>query len=562
MSPSEIKQRPSGNLDAFIFGGGLAGTILADHLRKAGKRILIIDDPEKSRCSRVAAGLINPIGGKRLKLVWQADTFIPHAVAYYRALNETTGRRYFHRRAIARFFANSDEAKRWEKRIEDPGYQRLVSPIPEDLLPASFGDPRDGFLISDAGYLDTKLIVDTLRAEAISRNEVLSSVFNYDEIVANPDCVRFRGYQADRAIFAEGFLGKDNPWFPFVPHRPAKGVIGTIRLHRPLPANTIFLKSKFLIPRHDGLFCVGATYRWGDYDPQPDSDSIQELESFLDAHLPDQWEWVEYAAGIRPTIAGAYPVVGPLPDNPRIISFNGFGSKGSMQIPYLAKVLVEYLYQQSPLPKEVLPERFIKKTTPTLKRWVATDIARRQVEHRLRPGDIAIDATAGNGHDTTWLCQAVGQNGRVFAFDIQEEAIANTAEKLGELGLSGRATLFQQSHDTMATALPPASHGAVSAIVFNLGYLPGGDRSIITQATTTLAAFNVGLGLLKPAGILCAVLYPAHPGGEREVRRILEWSKGLSPHRYQTEIIEHPTRNPASPFIITVVKRKAATPAT
>ncbi|MGV2470070.1 class I SAM-dependent methyltransferase, partial [Bacillus subtilis] len=116
-------------------------------------------------------------------------------------------------------------------------------------------------------------------------------------------------------------------------------------------------------------------------------------------------------------------------------------------------------------------------------------------------GDIVVDATMGNGHDTQFLAELVGENGHVYAFDIQESAVANTKERLGEM-YQARTMLFHKSHDKIAESLPPETHGKVEAAVFNLGYLTGGDKSITTNGSSTIKAIEQLLGIMKDAGLI------------------------------------------------------------
>ena len=114
-----------------------------------------------------------------------------------------------------------------------------------------------------------------------------------------------------------------------------------------------------------------------------------------------------------------------------------------------------------------------------------TKAAQDRIAQSLQPGQFAIDATMGNGHDTLFLAELVGAEGRVFGFDIQQQALANTRQRLADAGLENRATLIQGGHEHMELLLPSRVVGQVSAIMFNLGYLPGGDKHTVTRPETT-----------------------------------------------------------------------------
>jgi tRNA A58 N-methylase Trm61 len=133
--------------------------------------------------------------------------------------------------------------------------------------------------------------------------------------------------------------------------------------------------------------------------------------------------------------------------------------------------------------------------------------------HRfVRPGDHVIDATCGNGHDTLLLAELAGSSGRVWAFDIQQEALEATAARLAETGHLDVVVLVHSGHEHMAEQC----RGPVKAVVFNLGYLPGGDRTVITRPESTCAGVEQSLELLQPGGVVIITLYPGHEGGQQE----------------------------------------------
>lgn len=134
----------------------------------------------------------------------------------------------------------------------------------------------------------------------------------------------------------------------------------------------------------------------------------------------------------------------------------------------------------------------------------------------LRPGDFAADVTAGNGHDALFLANAVGDAGRVWIFDIQPEALAATRARLEKHGVAGRCEFFQNCHSELTGLLPAEARGKLGAITANLGYLPGGEREIITTADGTLKMLRAAADNLRPGGVLAVVAYPGHPGGDIE----------------------------------------------
>lgn len=184
--------------------------------------------------------------------------------------------------------------------------------------------------------------------------------------------------------------------------------------------------------------------------------------------------------------------------------------------------------------------------------------ARKLVEDRLRPGEPAVDATAGTGVDTLFLARTSGRRGTVYAFDIQEKALQRTTERLaGDEGLAA-VYLLCMSHHRMEEAVAAEHKGKLAAAMFNLGYLPGEDtKEIITRTATTLPALDAALRLLRTDGVLTIVLYPGHAGGREECEAVEAWAAGLPALQNDVLSYRFANRGPDVPYLIAVVKRAA-----
>ncbi len=165
----------------------------------------------------------------------------------------------------------------------------------------------------------------------------------------------------------------------------------------------------------------------------------------------------------------------------------------------------------------------------------------------IKCGECCIDATAGRGYDTAFLCRLVGENGKVVAFDIQEDAIKSTRNLLVQEKLS--ADLYLESHENMEKY---AEEGTVSAIVFNLGYLPNGNHNIFTHFESTQKAIIAGLKLLKPNGLMCISIYHGGATGYEERDALLEWLKELDSKYNQVLVVNfyNWTNDPPIPVFI------------
>lgn len=206
--------------------------------------------------------------------------------------------------------------------------------------------------------------------------------------------------------------------------------------------------------------------------------------------------------------------------------------------------------------------------------------AQRYAAARINSGDIVIDATAGNGVDTLFLARTAGAGGLVYAFDIQAEAIEHTRNRLAAAannrsgdapsandppGKNRRArdpdksdlapvTLLHDSHEHMAERIDPAHRGRIAAVMFNLGYLPGADQTLVTQTATTLAALEAALALLRIGGVLTIVVYPGHEGGDREAEAVEQWAANVPSSLAQSVLYRFPQKTSA-PYLLALVKK-------
>ena len=169
----------------------------------------------------------------------------------------------------------------------------------------------------------------------------------------------------------------------------------------------------------------------------------------------------------------------------------------------------------------------------------------------LFPGARAVDATMGNGKDTRWLCDLVGPEGHVYAFDVQPEAVRRTGELLAAEGLSRRATLFCEGHQRMAERVKEP----VDVVMFNLGWLPGAQHRVTTLTETTLLAVDAALSILKPEGLLTICVYPGHEEGARELEALTAWAGALDPVRWDA-LMKGYMNQPNDPPRLIAVKGK------
>jgi hypothetical protein len=185
------------------------------------------------------------------------------------------------------------------------------------------------------------------------------------------------------------------------------------------------------------------------------------------------------------------------------------------------------------------------------------ELARDLVSRNLSEDGFAVDATVGNGHDTLWLALQVGPRGSVIGLDLQQEALVIATARLHDAGVLDRVVLLRSGHERIGSLLQsPGPKGRPSAIMFNLGYLPGGDRSVVTRPDSTILALQASIELVSPGGMITVVLYPGHPTGLEESRAVEDWANGsISRHAELLRVTPIHSTNPA-PWLLAISPRK------
>lgn len=180
----------------------------------------------------------------------------------------------------------------------------------------------------------------------------------------------------------------------------------------------------------------------------------------------------------------------------------------------------------------------------------AVGFSRLFLQRSVRPGDRVVDATCGRGRDTLFLAGLVGAAGAVWAFDIQSEALAETADRVHEAGCAAWVNLVHAGHECLAEHI----REPVRAVVFNLGYLPGNSSGAVTRPETTLAALEQAVTLLLPGGVIVLAMYTGHPGGEEEASVVEAWAGNLAAREFNVWKSRQLNRSATAPHVLVMEK--------
>ncbi len=319
------------NKPFLIVGQGIAGTVLAYHFLQAEIPFQIWDSPKHFKSSYAAAGIFNPVTGRKLEKTWLASDLFSYLPTFYRSIEKILQAPFFYPMPLFRPFAN-EEMKTW--------LLGRKAQIDHDFLRWT----EEGVWVDQAGWVDVSSLL------TFSTDYFRSKKLYFDRVFQPSDSSDFQG-----VIFCEGYHGCHNPFWSVLPFLPAKGEL--IRFRSDEPSSEFILnKNGFILPLVNGDFKVGATYRWDEFSQDSTESAQQELAGKLTSMGVSQYIPLETYVGVRPATQDRRPFIGMLANRWGI--FNGFGSKGVSLTPYFANVFVQELLGKKELDSEVSIRRY------------------------------------------------------------------------------------------------------------------------------------------------------------------------------------------------------------
>ncbi|MFA9461015.1 NAD(P)/FAD-dependent oxidoreductase [Thiohalorhabdus sp. Cl-TMA] len=345
----------SGNAhDILVVGGGLAGTLVALSLLERGQRVALVDEYRAASASRVAAGLLTPIGGRRLTRVGPLERMLPTARRIYRKVERQRGRAFFREVDTLRLCRNEEEAGHYRRRRADPDYRPyLDTPI------HGTEDRPEAYFIRGGGILDTEAFLEAAGAVIASRGVRQEARLEPGDVRVDREGVEWEGLRADRVVFCEGYRVRENPWFHWLPLTPVKGEMVGGHLQGEVPDQPVNRKVT-LVPCGGEAFLLGSTFDRHHPDELPTEAGRRELLAHLPALLGGMPEATvtRHRAGIRPAPTDHRPMAGCHPEEPRVAVLNGLGARGALIGPYYAERLAAHLVAGEELPEEADIARF------------------------------------------------------------------------------------------------------------------------------------------------------------------------------------------------------------
>jgi len=347
-------------LDFLIVGQGIAGTLLAHFLLKENQRIAVVDQPLEGATSGIAAGIVNPITGRRLVKSWRFEELHPFAKKTYRELESLLGIPIWFERNILRALPAVFDENEWLRRAAFEDYHPFIAespksaPYPNSLLNVrAWGETRFSVQVA------MPQLVASFRAYLKRKALLMENIFDFRQLNIQPGGVNYNGLNARQVIFCEGSRAAQNPFFEYLPFALTKGELLLIKIQG-ASFEKMIKHRIFIVPLQGGIYWAGSTSRY-EYDHlQPEIEKREWLKSQLGEVLKVPFEVIGHYAGIRPTVYQHRPFLGVQPEHQELAIFNGLGTKGASLGPYFADQMTAFLLRKRTLDPEVDIRRFQK----------------------------------------------------------------------------------------------------------------------------------------------------------------------------------------------------------
>lgn len=342
-----------------IVGLGLSGLAICEELEKRGLSFTIFED-HSQKSSLVAGGIFNPVILKRFTLAWEADKQMSYSIPYYKELERKLHVQFLHFWNIYRRFHSVEEQNDWFTASDKEKLKPFLDTSLEKIQNQNISSDYSFGKVNHTGNVDTELMIASYRDYLQSHGNINMERLKYEDLKIEDSGISYHGGTYENIIFCEGFGINQNPFFQYLPLRGNKGEYITI--HAPdLKLEKAIKASVFIMPMGNDHYKVGATYDNHDKTPDITKGSREKLEKELRKVVKCDFEVISQVAGIRPATIDRKPLVGRHPEYRNLFCCNGFGSRGVLIGPVMAKKLIDYIQNDHPLEAEIDLARFTPK---------------------------------------------------------------------------------------------------------------------------------------------------------------------------------------------------------
>jgi len=345
-------------LDYIIVGQGITGTCLALMLEKRGKSVKIVDNSHRNSSTVLAAGMINPVTGRKYVKSWMIDTLMPFAIKFYSEFESELDVSILHKTLIKRNMPTVRAVNDWMARCQDANYDNYLDGVDSSQSLAGQVYSEFGYgTIKNALRIDLPKLLLTSKESFQEKGMLTEQEFNYKNLISNADGISYDDVVAERIIFCEGYKAIANPFFGELPFTPVKGEVIELKIPH-LNIDFVLRHERFLVPLGGDRYWTGGGYDNNDLTELPTENFMQKLKQDLDAMLTCKYEVLSHKAGIRPAIKDRKPILGSHAQMNNIYICNGMGTKGASLAPYFCNHLIEHIEEGKMLLPEVDIARF------------------------------------------------------------------------------------------------------------------------------------------------------------------------------------------------------------
>jgi len=346
-------------VDYLIIGQGICGSMLSWFLHKEGKTFLVIDDNNENSSSKIAAGIINPVTGRRYAYTWMIDDVMPFAVQCYEEIGKYLDLKLVHQKNIIDFFPSPQMRNAFIERLtENDTY--LHSYADQNHFNPYFNYDFGCGEICPAYIVHVQVLHSAWRKKLQELNALKEEKFEVNDLKVGKDFISYQNIAAQKIIFCDGTDGVNNPWFQMLPYAPNKGEALIIECDE-LINEHVFKKGLMLAPLPEAnLYWVGSNYQWEFENDQPSQQFYQHATSILNGWLKKPYKVLAHKAAVRPATLERRPFVGFHPQFQNIGILNGMGTKGTSLAPFFAHQLTQHLVYNFPIAPEADVHRFMR----------------------------------------------------------------------------------------------------------------------------------------------------------------------------------------------------------
>lgn len=343
-----------------IVGQGLAGSTLALELLSRGEAVHVVDARLPGASSTVAAGVFNPVTGKRMQVTWQAALLWPLLERFYPEAELLLQARFFYHLPNLRPLFTAEERVLAEKQARSgqlAPWMEVWDNIP--WLPAEHVVAPFGVVaVPRSGFVEVMRFCQAVQEHLRKRSAFEEAHIRVEDVQPTSEGILWRGIAYKGLIWADGFSGAQNPALADLPLAPLKGEILRLAPDQPaLQAGGVLNRAAYLAPRPDGTLWAGSTYEHQYTTSAPTEEARTSILERVGRFYRPRLTMLEHLAGIRPSVRDRRPILGPLAHLPGQYVFTGMGTKGVSLGPWMAKTLADHVLMQAPIPPEVAPRR-------------------------------------------------------------------------------------------------------------------------------------------------------------------------------------------------------------